>query len=257
MNNPKIVLLAGKGISTNMLYHVLIKDFIIAAIILEEPVSKKQLLVRRIKKLGIIKVLGQILFQIGIIPFLKLATSRRKKEILQQFILDGSDLPAEKIISVSSVNDNACIQNLQSLAPGLVIVNGTRIIAKDVLNCVPAQFINIHAGITPKYRGVHGAYWALVNNDPKNCGTTVHLVDPGIDTGSVISQKTITVTRKDNFVTYPFLQLAAGIPLLQTAITDWLSDSLISATSATGESRLWSHPTIGQYLYHRIGNGKK
>jgi folate-dependent phosphoribosylglycinamide formyltransferase PurN len=256
MNHPKIVLLAGKGISTNILFHALQKSIPITAIILEEPVSKKQFLKKRIKKLGLLKVLGQVLFQTMVVPFLNLATSARKKEILEQFGLDDSPLPAAEVITVSSVNDSSCIQKLQEIEPNLVIVNGTRIISGSVLNAVNCKFINIHAGITPKYRGVHGAYWALLSDDPANCGVTVHLVDPGIDTGSIISQKTITVTRKDNFVTYPLLQLAAGIPMLQTAIADCLGGDL-DLKSASGSSQLWYHPTIGQYLYHRLFRKKK
>jgi methionyl-tRNA formyltransferase len=40
---------------------------------------------------------------------------------------------------------------------------------------INSKFVNIHVGITPKYRGVHGTYWALVNNDVENSGVTVHL----------------------------------------------------------------------------------
>jgi methionyl-tRNA formyltransferase len=105
----------------------------------------------------------------------------------------------------------------------------------------------MHAGITPKYRGVHGVYWALANKDPQNCGVTVHLVDAGIDTGAIISQKNITVNPQDNFVTYPLLQLAEGIPLMKKAIEDILSNRLV-IQPATGESRLWHHPTIWQYF---------
>ena len=52
-----------------------------------------------------------------------------------------------------------------------------------LLEAVPAVFLNTLAGITPSYRGVHGAYWALVQRQPDACGVTVHLVDAGIDTG--------------------------------------------------------------------------
>ncbi len=256
MNSPKIVLLAGKGISTNILYNALIKDFNVTAIILEEPLSKKQFLKKRIKKLGIVKVSGQILFQLLIVKFLDLFSKRRKKEILLQYAMDNIALPFEKIIQVQSVNYENCIQILQSLQPNLVIVNGTRIISSQVLNCVSSKFINIHAGITPKYRGVHGAYWALVNNEPENCGVTVHLVDPGIDTGAIIAQKTITITPKDNFVTYPLLQLATGLPLIKSAILTILNDDL-HLKDTSGESRLWYHPTISQYFYNRIVKGKK
>jgi len=251
MNDAKIVLLAGEGLSTNILYHALKDEFAFHSIILEEPVGKKDLLKRRIKKLGLWRVTGQILFQLIIAKFLRVFSAGRKREILEAYSLDASPLPSEKITRVSSVNDDQCLEILQRIAPQIVIVNGTRIISKRILEGVNATFINMHAGITPLYRGVHGAYWALVNNDPENCGVTVHLVDAGIDTGDIIFQATITPGSRDNFVTYPLLQVAAGIPGMKYAIAEILNERLVK-TRGTGESKLWSHPGFVQYLYQRI-----
>ncbi len=256
MSNQKIILLAGRGISTNIIYHALKNDFTIDTIILEDPVEKMTFLKKRIKKLGLWKVTGQILFQLIIVNILDLTASKRKREIRKQFSMNNGPLPAEKIKRVTSVNDDSCLELLKSIDPQLVVVNGTRIISKQVLECVGARFINIHAGITPKYRGVHGAYWALLNNDEKNCGVTIHLVDEGIDTGGVIAQKAVTVSPKDNFVTYPLLQLAEGIPFLKKAIADILDNRLITV-KGTDENGLWYHPGIGGYLYNRIVKGKK
>ena len=50
------------------------------------------------------------------------------------------------------------------------MINGTRIISKATLGCVPAVFINTHVGITPTYRGVHGGYWSLVEGERARCG---------------------------------------------------------------------------------------
>ena len=249
-------MLAGKGSSTNIIYHALEKEFPLTAIILEEPVSKIEFLKKRIKNLGIWKLTGQIFFQLIIVKFLDLVTAKRKKEILQQYEMNNSGLPAAMIIPVSSVNDDRCLQALKDIAPDLVIVNGTRIISKQVLDAIPAKFINIHAGITPMYRGVHGAYWALVNNDAVHCGVTIHLVDPGIDTGAIIAQQVIPLSKKDNFVSYPLLQLGEGIPLLKKAISD-IQQNRLAFIDRPGQSRLWSHPDFFQYLYYRILKGKK
>src|SRR5690606_24425483 len=92
---------------------------------------------------------------------------------------------------VPSVNATQCIDLVQKIEPDIVVVNGTRIISKKVLDAVPVSFINTHVGITPKYRGVHGAYWALACGDTDNCGVTVHLVDKGIDTGGILKQAVI------------------------------------------------------------------
>lgn len=256
MKNKKIVLLAKKDYSTNVIFNSLKNEFNVAAIIIEEPISKKKVLKKRIKRLGAWTVFGQVLFQTLAVKFLNLISARRKKEIFRDYNLDYSNLPKEKIIHVTSVNSDNCLLNLQQLQPDMVIVNGTRIISGRILNCIPAKFVNVHVGITPFYRGVHGAYWALVNNDVGNCGITVHLVDTGIDTGSIIYQKNITITNKDNFVTYPLLQLAEAIPYLKKAITGILAEDLV-LQNISEKGRLWSHPTIWQYIFYWLFHGKK
>lgn len=249
-------MLAGNGISTNILYHAIAKEFPVEAIILEAPVSRSSFLKKRVRKLGLWNVSGQVLFQLLIVPFLALFGKARKKEIIETNGLDASALPADKIKSVQSANDDECISLLQSLSPAVVVVNGTRIISKKVLHCVDSTFINMHAGITPKYRGVHGAYWALVNADKDNCGVTIHTVDEGIDTGDWIAQTHISPTPKDNFTTYPLLQTAAGIPLMIDAIRS-ITRGELKTNTGTGESKLWSHPTMWQYLSNKIKSGIK
>lgn len=256
MNKRRIVMLVGKGDSTNILFHSLKNEYDIVAVILEDAVSTKEFLNKRIKKLGIWKVTGQVLFQLSVSKILNRISSARKKEILEKYDLDDSKIPSEKVIKIDSVNNPKCISLLQKLNPEIVIVNGTRIISKKVLQSVPVKFINIHAGITPKYRNVHGAYWALVNNDLENCGVTVHEVDTGIDTGNIIYQKKIEITNRDNFCTYPLLQLAEGIIYLKRTLLDIFSNNL-SYKRNNLESRIWHHPTLGEYLYHRIFFNKK
>lgn len=256
MKDKKIVMLAGKDDTTNIVYNALIKEFNIISVILEEPIPKKIFLNRRIKKLGIYKVFGQILFQIIIVPYLNIISNKRKKEILKTYQLVANGIPASKIIPVHSVNHPSCIDSLLRLQPDIVIVNGTRIISQSILNTINAKFINTHVGITPKYRGVHGGYWALAHNDKENCGVTIHFVDKGIDTGEIIYQKQITPTSKDNFATYPFLQLAEGIASLKKAIENTLNGTVVTRQNNM-ESHLWYHPTIWQYLYNWVQKGIK
>ncbi len=256
MNKHKLLILASKGISTNILYNSLKDEFNVEAVIVEKPVSAKNFLKKRIKKLGIGKVIGQILFQLSIVPVLNFASSKRKKEIFEKYNLKSTTLPEKKVIEVNSVNSFECISLIKKINPELVIVNGTRIISKEVLDSTPIKFLNIHAGITPKYRNVHGGYWAVVNNDLSNCGVTVHLVDKGIDTGKIINQQVIAITSKDNFVTYPLLQIAEGIICLKKALKD-IFENKLAVKSNNLESKLWYHPTFWQYIYYRLVHKKK
>jgi folate-dependent phosphoribosylglycinamide formyltransferase PurN len=132
-------------------------------------------------------------------------------------------------------------------------VNGTRIIGPKTLGAVECWFINTHAGITPAYRGVHGGYWALAEGRADQVGTTVHLVDGGVDTGPVIARRRFEVTPRDNFATYPYLHTAAGIPPLLDAVHQALTGSLAAAPAPAGErSVLRHHPTLWTYLRCRL-----
>lgn len=253
----KIVLLAGPGESTDILFHALDAEFGVHRIIVETPVSQQQLLKRRAEKLGWRTVLGQIAFKLLIAGPLARASQPRLRELKQAHGLNDQPLPADRTIHVPSVNAPECIAYLQELNPDVVVVNGTRIIAKRVLTSVPCPFINTHAGITPLYRGVHGGYWALANDDAAHCGVSVHLVDAGIDTGGIIAQALIEPGPADNFSTYPVLQLIAGLPLLKEAVRAALTGSIQLRAAPEGPSCLWSHPTWTEYRANQRRNGTR
>ena len=251
MNNKKIILLAGSGQSTNIIYNAINQKFGVSTVIIEAPESSKVYFKRRIKRLGILTVIGQILFLVSIPKLLRLLSKKRLNSILTDNKLNDTEIPQSKIKTVKSVNSKETIETIVSLQPDLIIVNGTRIISKKVLQSTKCKFINTHAGITPMYRGVHGTYWALVNDDLQNSGVTVHFVDEGIDTGNIIAQKQVIPHKKDNFTTYPMLQLSSGIILLLNAIENYFSNN-INTLEEKGESKLYYHPTIWSYLYNRI-----
>lgn len=255
--SSRIVLLAGPGEPTHIIYHGLKKYFEIAGVVIEAPVPRGEFLKKRMKRLGLRKVLGQVLFRGLAVPYLRKSSQARIRQIKADAGLEGSAIPEAVVTRVSSVNSAEAIDALKRLQPDVVVVNGTRIISAEVLNAVPAKFINTHAGITPLYRGVHGAYWALVENDRPRCGVTVHLVDTGIDTGKILGQAIITPTAEDNFVTYGYLQLAAGIPLLKQAVEEALAGKLEFREAPVGKSKLWSHPTLFEYLAYRKKAGVK
>ena len=251
MKNKKIVILGGKGISTNIVFHYLNFNFGIQSTIIENKESFYDFVKRRIKKLGIITVFGQILFKVFIVNILNLFSKKRIEQILNDNNLITSEIPTCKIHHVDSINSDETIRILSEINPDLIVVNGTRIISKRVLSSVSCRFINLHAGITPKYRGVHGIYWALINRDIENSGVTVHFVDSGIDTGSIITQVKVVPIKDDNFVTYPLLQLASGVKILAIAIENYFEGSILKVNGLS-ESNLWYHPTIWGYLYGRI-----
>lgn len=255
MKNKKILVLAKESRSTKILLGALDNQFNIDKIILEKGVSSKTFIKRRIKKLGLIKVIGQVIFLA--ISKAIIRGEERINTILNENGLAIKELDEQKILRVGNINDEKVIQSINNCKPDLILVNGTGIIKKKLLQTCSCPIINTHTGITPLYRGVHGGYWALVNQDRKNCGVTVHLIDKGIDTGGIIEQRNIEINSSDNYFTYPIKQLIAGIEILQEQIPKILKGNISLIESPKGNSRLWSHPTIWEYIYNRFAKGVK
>jgi methionyl-tRNA formyltransferase len=253
----KIVLLCSECFSTTTLYNYISTYFPIEHIVTEEPLRGLALAKRRLKRIGVVTVAGQVAFSVLIVPFLKMVSKKRIAEIKAKHLFDETILPTEKITHFPSINNEACVTFLENLKPDIILVNGTRILSANILNRVPAVFINMHAGITPTYRGVHGGYWALAQNDKENCGVTVHLIDKGIDTGGILFQSKIETNSQDNFVTYPYLQFGEGFPLIKKAIEDIELNKLQPIVKSAAASKLWYHPTIWKYIYLRLFKGIK
>jgi Formyl transferase len=251
----RIVLLAGPGVPTNIVYHYLAERFPDVVVVMEQPVSRVTLARRRARRLGWVTVLGQIAFITVGLPVLRRLSRARVAAIMTGAGLDGSDIP--DVRAVGSVNGPETPALLRELGPTVVVINGTRIIADSTLSAVSRPFINIHAGITPRYRGVHGGYWALAEGRPDLAGTTVHIVDTGIDTGGVLARAYFRPEPTDSIATYPYRHLADGLPLLAEQVGRVLKGEPVAtlapdSVADEGESQLRWHPTAWGYIWTRL-----
>ncbi|HSZ72940.1 MAG TPA: formyl transferase, partial [Cytophagaceae bacterium] len=168
-------------------------------------------------------------------------------------------IPSDLLIDLEDVHQGNWEKWLTDFKPDFILINGTRILKKSLLDRFSVPVINIHAGITPMYRGVHGGYWALACNDPHNFGATIHLVDPGVDTGQILKHVRTTPSAKDNFYTYPLLQFALAIKELPGVVEQYLLSGKFSEIKSFQPtfSKLWFYPTIFEYIYYRITKGVK
>lgn len=247
MQQKKIIFLASDCESSRWVYNALQEAINIDAVILEQPISRKELAKNRIKKIGIVPVAGQVLFSALIVPLLKIRSKTRRENLITAYHLNSDDFKPDKTQRVSSVNDETCMNAIRLLQPDIIVVNGTRIISKKILQSTHAIFVNMHVGITPWYRGSHGGYWALYNKDIEKFGTSIHLIDAGVDTGAVIKQVFIKPDKPDNFTTYSILQVAVGIVALKETLHDIITGRY-ETTKHTEKGKMYYQPTLWQYL---------
>ena len=256
MKNKCLIILGRKSMSTLILYNTLSLIHEVKYVILENEESKSVFMKRRIKKLGFIRVLDQVLFISFYSKLLKSISKKRISEIIKMHNVLIDPIPESKIIKVESINSEKVIETLQTSYHDYIVLSGTRILSKNVIHSVKSHILNIHAGITPNYRGVHGAYWAFVNKESHLAGVTLHRVDHGVDTGSIIDQELITISKKDNFVTYPYLQLFVGLQMLLKFLqTDNSQFCMNGKLGSDRVSKQWYHPGLSQYLYNLFSVG--
>lgn len=248
-----IVVLTGGGPLAWIIINAVIGTFGSVTVLEERPEPMRLLFRRRLKKLGAITVAGQIAFGVAQ-RLLRAASRHRLRSLIDSEKLEPTPAAACVVIPVASVNSDDCQRELVRIGPTVVLVVGTRMISRATLACVTAPFINYHAGVNPKYRGMCGGYWALASGDPEHFGATVHLVDHGVDTGGILYWQRVTQARDDNFVTYPFRLAASGRNLVLRAMDDALSGQL-RIIESTLPSQQWYHPTLWGYLRTGLRRG--
>jgi len=73
-----------------------------------------------------------------------------------------------------------------------VLAGYMHLLTKPFLEIFPERVLNVHPSLLPEYPGAHAVEDALAAGE-SSTGATVHFVDEGIDSGSVIGQVRVTV----------------------------------------------------------------
>ncbi len=72
-----------------------------------------------------------------------------------------------------------------------------RILSKNFVNKYKNKIVNIHPSLLPKYKGLNTHKRAIDNKD-KYSGCTVHFVTNKLDSGKIILQKKVKISKLDS-----------------------------------------------------------
>ncbi|MGK5114207.1 MULTISPECIES: phosphoribosylglycinamide formyltransferase [unclassified Geodermatophilus] len=94
--------------------------------------------------------------------------------------------------------DRALAAAIAGHRPDLVVSAGfMKIVGPAVLDAFDGRLINTHPALLPAFPGAHAVRDALAAGVPVT-GSTVHLVDAGVDTGPVLAQREVPVLPGDD-----------------------------------------------------------
>ena len=129
-----------------------------------------------------------------------------------------------KILPMLSGDLNQCSISLLSefLKSDVYVIFGSSYIKGELVDfLVNQKAINIHAGVSPYYRGTDCNFWALLDDNPHLAGTTIHLLSKGLDSGPMLYHA------MSNLKTNPFYYTMSTIKSAFHSIAERIKDGSI------------------------------
>lgn len=129
---------------------------------------------------------------------------------------------------VNAINEAEYVEWLRKMAPDVVAVCGTSILRAEFLTVPRKGVLNLHGGLSQRYRGLNTTDWAVHNAEPEYIGATVHFVAPGVDDGDIVYQGRPWITADDTPNTLYVKVVKLGVEMMEAAIREIETGTLTS-----------------------------
>lgn len=134
--------------------------------------------------------------------------------------------------------DDETVAELKKLKPDLILVAAYgKILPSSVLEIPGFGCLNVHVSLLPKFRGPSPIQNALLSGDKKT-GTTIMLMDEGIDTGDIITQQEIEIDPDDTTQSLTEKLSDSGAKLLLETIPLWVGRKIEPVKQDNSEATL-------------------
>lgn len=130
------------------------------------------------------------------------------------------------VLQPEKLKDPPAFEQLARWKPELIIVAAFgQILKQNILDMPLLGCLNVHASLLPRWRGAAPIQAAILNGDAQT-GVTIMKMDAGIDTGSILNQKSILINRLDTGDSLSKKLSNLGGQLLLDTLPEYLSGSL-------------------------------
>ena len=80
------------------------------------------------------------------------------------------------------------VEFVKSLDPDVVLIFGSGMIRDPLFSALPRHTLNLHLGISPRYRGAATLFWPFYFMEPAYAGSTFHSIVAAPDAGDIVHQ---------------------------------------------------------------------
>jgi methionyl-tRNA formyltransferase len=118
------------------------------------------------------------------------------------------------------------LEELRRLVPDVIVVAAFgQILRREVLELPRFGCLNVHASLLPRHRGASPIAGAILAGDEAT-GVTIMLMDEGLDTGDILSQRAIPIAPDDTTATLGEKLSKMGAELLLETLSRWMAGTL-------------------------------
>lgn len=110
--------------------------------------------------------------------------------------LEAINAPTIKV-AFDKLNTNTCAEFIKNVNPDFVFVFGAGLIKSPLIEILPKETINMHLGLSPRYRGDATLFWPFYFLEPNYAGSTIHYLVDQPDAGDIIHQVVPVLERGD------------------------------------------------------------
>jgi methionyl-tRNA formyltransferase len=130
------------------------------------------------------------------------------------------------VIQPEKLRQPEALEQLRAWNPDLIVVAAFgQILRKEVLDLPRFGCINVHASLLPRWRGAAPINVAILHGDEET-GVTIMKMDVGLDTGPILSQRSIRLAPDDTAGSVFEKLSQLGADLLIETLPDYLSGKL-------------------------------
>jgi len=131
------------------------------------------------------------------------------------------------LIQPHKLSEPGALQQLQRWAPDIIVVAAFgQILRPAILDLPKHGCVNVHASLLPRWRGAAPIQAAILNGD-EYTGVTIMRMDPGIDTGPILSQRSLPIAQNDTGERLSVKLSNLGSDLLIETLPAYLSGHLM------------------------------
>lgn len=101
-------------------------------------------------------------------------------------------------LETSRLNSVESAEYVEERQPQLVLIFGTGMIRDPLMSALPVDSLNLHLGLSPRYRGAATLFWPYYFLEPNHAGATFHRIVREPDAGEILHQCRPKLSPRDN-----------------------------------------------------------